>query len=125
MAVMFNRELLAVLDKPPFPKGYRITAAASKTIASGAITITQAGRVVVDTESAAATDDLDTISGGQDGDVILVFGANAARVVTIKDGTGNLRTAGDLALDSLLDNMTLLYSGAGAVWIEIARSNNA
>lgn len=111
--------------KRSFSQGYRITAAASKTIASGAITITQAGRVVVDTESAAATDDLDTISGGEDGDVIIVFGTSAARVVTVKDGTGNLRTAGDIALDNPLDNITLLYSGAGTVWIEIARSNNA
>jgi hypothetical protein len=67
-------------------------AATELTIATGAITVTQSQHTV-DTEADAASDDLDTISGGTAGDVLYLVGANAARVVTLKHGTGNITSS--------------------------------
>lgn len=93
------------------------------TIASGAITVTKSYHKV-DTEGAAATDDLDTINGGTDGDILILRTANASRDVTVKNGTGNLRTVGDFILNFMEDRITLQYDGDMGVWLEIARSNN-
>jgi hypothetical protein len=92
------------------------------TIASGAVTITQ-GFHTIDTESDAASDDLDTISGGTTGQLLVVKAADDARSVVAKGGTGNLRLAGDFTLDDTDDSLSLLYDGSN--WIEIARSDNA
>lgn len=103
-----------------FAAGFAVTAAQSVTIASGAITITGPGRIVVDTEGGAATDDLDTINGGSDGDVIFVFSTSGARVPTVKNGTGNaVLPAGDAALNSIFKNVAMIYSGAAAKWIRL------
>lgn len=108
--------------------GFRFDAAASKTIASGVITITS-GYLVVDTEGAAAADDLDTITIGVmadgvaigEGSIIVLRGASAARVVTVKTATGNIRLlGGDYAMTSLLSRIALMYDGTN--WVELARS---
>ena len=102
---------------------YNLGPSPTLTIASGAITVTKSYHKV-DTEGAAATDDLDTINGGTDGDILILRTANAARDVTVKNGTGNLRTVGDFTLNFMEDRITLQYDGDMGVWLEIARSNN-
>lgn len=92
------------------------------TIASGAITVT-GSRHTVDTESDAATDDLDTISGGNDGDILVLQSADAARDPTLKDSVDNLRLAGDFTLTSPRDKIFLMNSG-GTIWHELSRSDN-
>ena len=92
------------------------------TIASGAVTVTQ-GFHTIDTESDAATDDLDTINGGLTGDVIVLKSAADARDPTLKDGTGNLALAGDFTLSDTDDTIMLIYDGTS--WCEISRSDNA
>ncbi len=64
-------------------------AGAELTISGGSITATHALHII-DTEGAASTDDLDTISGG--GDVLFLRTANFGRDVVIKHGTGNIFT---------------------------------
>ncbi len=98
---------------------------AAYTIASGAITINNSN-VQVDTEGAAASDDLDTITltGAQDGDIITIRTANSARTVTLKDGTGNLTLSGDFTLTNVADKIMLQYDTFGLQWIELSRSNN-
>ena len=93
------------------------------TISGGVITITQ-GYVTVDTEGDAATDDLDTISAPTlDASAIIVLRASSnARTVVLKDGTGNLRLAGDFSLDHNRDTITLI--GTGGLWYELSRSDN-
>lgn len=59
------------------------------TIAAGVVTITQSYHRV-DTQADAAADDLDTISGGENGDVLLLRAENVARVVTLAHGAGNI-----------------------------------
>jgi hypothetical protein len=67
----------------------------------------------VDTESAAASDNLDTISGANEGDLIFIKAANSARTVVIRDGQGNILTKGgaSLSLDNTDDLAILFYDG--------------
>jgi len=96
----------------------------TSVIAGGAITITSS-YARVDTEAAAAADDLDTINGGQDGQRLVVQSASAARDVTLKDNTGNLRLAGDFILSHTDDTIELIYNASISRWCEISRSDNA
>lgn len=61
------------------------------TIATGAVTISGHGFYRIDTEADAAADDLDTISGAVNGQIVVLRQENAARVVTMKHNTGNLQ----------------------------------
>ncbi len=105
--------------------GFYTSEASSKTIATGAITAT-GSYTIVDTEASAATDDLDTITigGGASiaGATIILRAANTARTVVCKDGTGNLKLAGDFSLDNTEDTIMLIYDGTN--WLEVSRSDN-
>lgn len=92
-----------------------------KTIAAGVITIT-GSRHVVDTQSDAATDDLDTINGGIDGQTLVLCAANSARDVVVTEA-GNLKLAGgSFTLDNTEDTIMLVRKGSA--WLELCRSNN-
>lgn len=91
------------------------------TISVGAVTIST-GYHIIDTEADAATDDLDTINGGSKGMVLVLGSVDAARVPTVKDGTGNLLLAGDFILADPDDTISLIYNGAN--WQETSRSTN-
>jgi hypothetical protein len=86
------------------------------TIATDAITITGTSHKV-DTEASAATDNLSTINGGAQGDVLLLRTVNSARDVTLKHNVGNILTidANDIVL-STLNPVVLLYFN-GTSWI--------
>jgi len=93
------------------------------TIATGAITVTESYHEV-DTEGAAATDDLDTISVTdiQNGTILVLQPASGSRTVVVKDGTGNLRIAGDFSMDGNHDTITLIKDTSS--WYELSRSDN-
>lgn len=93
------------------------------TISSGAITPTGAFHTV-DTQSDAASDDLDTINGGTDGERIYLRAAHTDRTVVIKDGTGNIETADgqDISLVNTEKVVTLLYDGTLTKWVVQAAS---
>jgi hypothetical protein len=93
----------------------------AQTISGGVITVT-GGRCVVDTQGGAATDDLDTINGGADGDLLVIYTANSGRDVTAKDGTGNLALAGDFVMTNIRDRLVLLKDSG--TWVELSRSDN-
>ena len=93
------------------------------TIASGVITVDNSVHKV-DTESDAASDDLDTINGGEDGQWVLLKAANGSRSVVVKDGTGNIAGPGDITLDNLQDTVLLNYDLATTTWLVVATSNN-
>lgn len=61
----------------------------SATIAAGVVTATR-DFMIVDTEGAAATDDLDTINGYAEGRVLNVRMSSASRVVTVRHNAGNI-----------------------------------
>jgi hypothetical protein len=92
-------------------------------IASGVI-FAPAGapHIIVDTEALSASDDLDTINGGDFGDITTFTCASSVRNVVFKDGTGNLQLEGDFTLNNINDTITLLRTSTG--WREVARSNN-
>lgn len=101
---------------------FSLNPAKSYTIASGIITITNSD-IIVDTESAAASDDLVTISGGVNEQIIFLTIANDARNVVIKNAAGNIILANqaDLTLDiAKNDNIVLKYDGTN--WRELTRS---
>lgn len=91
------------------------------TVATGAVTATKSFHSI-DTEGAASTDDLETISGGAEGDVLVLKSVSTSRDIVIKDGAGNIRCAGDFNLGSSQDTMTLMYFNS--FWHEVSRSNN-
>lgn len=91
------------------------------TIATGAVTATKTYHTI-DTEGDAASDDLDTISGGRAGQLLVVQANNGARTVVLKDGTGNLKLSGDISLDNNEDTATLISDGTN--WYLLASSNN-
>ncbi len=101
--------------------GKHVLTSASYTIASDAITVTTS-HAVVDTQGAAATDDLATISGGTTGQILVIRQAANARDVTLKDGTGNLALNGDCIFTTASQTITLIYDGSQ--WLEMCRSLN-
>lgn len=102
--------------------GLQLTDATTLTLATDIITVTQSYHAV-DTESAAATDNLATITAGTGvaaGFIVVLRAANVARVVTVQDGTGNLLLSGTCVLGSTDATLTLIYDGTN--WREVARS---
>lgn len=89
------------------------------TIASDAISLTNQPRyLLVDTEGAAAADNLATINGGSDGQIILLYAANAGRVVTMKHGTGNVKLSGNADAPLLTDRPLAMFFN-GTTWGEL------
>jgi hypothetical protein len=96
-----------------------MVSAVELTIVSGTVTCTQTLHRI-DTEGDIATDDLDTIIGGTDGDIIIVRAENGTRTVVLKDGTGNLKLGGrDLELIDTNMAVMLFYSGVLDQWLLI------
>ena len=94
------------------------------TISGGTITVTKS-RHTVDTEGDASTDDLTSIGGGVDGQMLLLTAAADARTVVVK-ATGNIATPGgtDFSLDAASDSIMLMYVGSLSKWITISSSSN-
>lgn len=102
------------------------------TISSGVITLNRyASKMVVtiDTEGGAPTDILDTItmSGAIQGDELTIYGLSSARVITIPDNTGNIRTPGSVSWTSggIVNKIVLTYNilpGTVTNWYETSRS---
>lgn len=99
-------------------------AVAELTIATGSVTKTK-GYHSIDTEGDAASDELDNIQGGSEGDVLFIRAANAARTVILKDGTAggdNLDLHGhDIYLTDTDQLVSLIYDGTN--WLLVAAEN--
>ena len=91
------------------------------TIAAGVITVTQSYHTV-DTESDAPADDLDTINGGTEGDIIILRSTVNARDIIIRDGTGNINMLNDFTLANVNDKIMLIFNGSN--WNPLSRSTN-
>jgi hypothetical protein len=109
-------------------KFFGFGSAGELTIASGSITPTTSYHSV-DTESDAATDNLDTIAttNATNGDILILCAENVARTVVVRDnatGSGNiyLDAATSFSMDHARDRLVLQLHGT--VWVEISRSNN-
>ena len=90
-----------------------LEAAVELTIASGAVIKSRAHHTI-DTEADAASDDLATISGGAEGEILLIRPASGARTVVLKHNTGNIWSPMfmDLSLVDADSYALLAYSGS-------------
>jgi hypothetical protein len=100
----------------------------SATIASGAITATSSW-MQLDTEASAASDDLDTINGGEAGALLILRTSSSSRDVVVRHlggGTGNIRLNGavDYTIPNTSSRLTLMYDDNLSLWVEVARSTN-
>lgn len=88
------------------------------TIAGGVIAVTQS-RHTVDTEADASSDNLDTINGGSEGDLIYLQTVNSARDVVVKHLTGNIycKAATDVTLGDARRVIALMKNGS--TWSEV------
>lgn len=91
------------------------------TISTGVITATKP--IMVLSAESGTTDDLDTISGGQAGER-LILKAATGDTITVKHATGNirLRASADFAIDTTYALIELLCDGTD--WVEVNRSAN-
>lgn len=113
----FSDSFVRFLQALVSDRGLNTGTAQPRTISGGVIEkLGSFAYYSVDTESAAASDNLDTISGGNEGDLIFIKAAHDNRSVVIRDGQGNILTNGsvDLTLDNTDDLVILHFSGA--VW---------
>lgn len=95
-----------------------VGSASEVTISGGSILVSRSNHSV-DTEGNAATDDMDTITGGFDGDILYLRVENALRVVTVKHGTGNVRLSSgtDYVLDTTDKTLALKFNGV--YWTDV------
>jgi hypothetical protein len=87
--------------------------ATTVTIAGGVLTVTQSHHYS-ETEAAAASDDIDTITGLQDGQLLILGIVDAGRNSVLKHGTGNIRCPNDrdVTIDTAADCVLLVRDGA-------------
>jgi hypothetical protein len=93
-------------------------ASTALTIAAGVITATQNWHRI-DTESSAASDNLDTVTAGADGQVLIVRTTADARDVVIRHNVGNIVCAGggNITLGVTSDLALLIYDDNIDKWI--------
>lgn len=96
-----------------------LKAATELTIASGVITATQSLHSV-DTESDAASDDLDTINGGSTVPFLFISPISDARSVVLKHGTGNIECPGGVDLTLAEDDDFAMLVWNGTKWAVLA-----
>lgn len=113
-------QIITPTSRQPF-KSIRFPYQSELTIASGAITVTGTNHYV-DTESDAASDDLDTINGGYEGGIVILRAAHTDRTVVVKHNTGNILTPNeqDISLDTTSKTITLIYDSSQSKFIALA-----
>ena len=97
-----------------------ITGRTVVTISAGAIEAT--GEFLSVAAETGTTDNLDTITGGRSGEII-VLRADTGDMITVGDLTGNI----DLSMAMILgdnDTLTLIYDDESGTWLEMSRSMN-
>jgi hypothetical protein len=97
----------------------RFSTAQAATISAGAITATSS-YIVLDTEGAAGSDDLDTINGDSAGQILILTTTNGARDVVLKNGTGNLSIGADITIGTTND-VVVLFRRSGSNYKLIAK----
>ena len=94
--------------------------------AAGAITRVQTYHSL-DTFGGAATDDLVTINGGADGDILIIHPEDDARTIVIKHNTGNIWLIGlaDISLTDAEDHIMLIYDLTNTRWCSVGDGGGA
>lgn len=99
-----------------------INAQTTLTIASGVITATGSNHLVA-TEGAASTDNLDTVNGLVNGQIVVLQSSNSSQDVVITN-SGNILTATgqDFTLETTTDKFIGQYRSSDSKLVEIARN---
>jgi hypothetical protein len=121
------KQRLSILERREFRQRHLHSGTARElTIAAGVITVRRGDSyILVDTEADAATDNLDTINGGTEGQVIVFRSYAEARDPTLTDAVGNMQLAGgNFTLNGTVDHIMLICRVGGTAWAELSRSNN-
>ncbi len=110
---------------------FRLDSATELTISTGDVAITQSYHRI-DTQSDGATDNLDGMTGGNDGAILIIRPENNARTVVVRHNQNaanvkNILLAGgdNATLDDISDYMMFIYDvnlDTNGAWIEISRS---
>lgn len=97
----------------------------SYAVASGAITVPNLWvdeTISLSCEGAAATDDLDTINGGSEGQVVTFRSNSSSQDITFKHGTGNLNIGTDFTLTTAdPGGSRIRLIKLGTKWFQLAR----
>lgn len=101
-----------------------LEAAAELTIAAGLVTKTRAHHTV-DTETDAATDDLVTINGGGEGEILLIRPSSGARTIVLKHNTGNIWSPHGMDLSLVDADSYALLAYSGSKWCIIGAGGGA
>jgi len=96
----------------------------TKIISSGVVSLDGPGRYALDTEDAAASDTLHTVSGLSDGDEVLLSLQNAARTVVVVDNVGNLKLQANFTLNAVEDVLRLVCDASNYLRESGGRSSN-
>ena len=104
----------------PNPETFGFLNSGTLTIAAGVINVL-GSFYFVDTEGGAATDDLDSIVGLVTGEFLLLQSVSAARVITARDGIGNIQLAGNFVFNNPNDRLLLQRDGVN--FVEVSRAN--
>jgi hypothetical protein len=94
------------------------------TIASGVIAAIFENHLV-DTEASAATDDIDTINGGIQDQIVRFRSVSSARDPTFKNGTGNIVCGADRTLSNVADEIAFRYDATASKWNMLYFADNA
>ena len=92
------------------------------TIAAGVITVRPIdSHIECDTQADAGSDDLDTINGGIDGQMIVLHPVDNVRDIVVRHATGNIRIKGalDVTLAFRYEYVLLVYYATGGFWMTI------
>ncbi len=92
------------------------------TIAAGVITVRPIdSHIMCDTQADAGSDDLDTINGGIDGQMIVLHPVDNVRDIVVKHATGNIRIKGtlDATLAFRYEYVLLVYFATPGFWMAI------
>ncbi len=89
------------------------------SVAAGVLGVTTS--YAVPAPESGSSDDIDTISGGEDGALLILSGI-AGNTLTVRDGTGNLKLGGDRVLGNFEDTLMLVKRGSD--WIELSYADN-
>lgn len=92
------------------------------TIATGAVVISNTYMKITE-QSSGVADDLDSITGGAEGDILLIR-RNGTATITIKHAAGanKFRLSGSVDFDVASDYTTITFMHDGTSWCETART---
>jgi hypothetical protein len=91
-------------------------------INDGIVNVTQSYHRI-DTEGEIIMDILDTINGGNSGDLLIIESNSSLRSIHIKSNTGNLIMSSDFILNSVSDKIMFIKHNE-ATWHEVTRKDN-